>query len=106
MSIKRKNLPLLESITIIDAGAEGQAVAKVDEMVVFVEGAVPGDVVDVQLYRKKKNYANGKVTKVHTYSEKRSEPFCEHFGVCGGCKWQNLKYEWQLHYKQKQVVDN
>lgn len=106
MQIKRKNLPILESVTIIDAGAEGQAVAKVNEMVVFVDGGVPGDVVDVQLTRKKKNYALGKIVKFHTHSDKRSEPFCEHFGVCGGCKWQNMKYEWQLHYKQKQVVDN
>lgn len=106
MQIKRKNLPVLESVSIIDAGAEGQAVAKVNEMVVFVEGAVPGDIVDVQLTRKKKNYAQGKIIKFHSYSDKRSEPFCEHFGVCGGCKWQNMKYEWQLHYKQKQVADN
>ncbi|MBI2270798.1 MAG: 23S rRNA (uracil(1939)-C(5))-methyltransferase RlmD [Bacteroidetes bacterium] len=106
MQIKRKNLPVLESVSIIDAGAEGQAVAKVNEMVVFVDGAVPGDVVDVQLTRKKKNYAEGKVVMFHSYSDKRSDAFCEHFGVCGGCKWQNMKYEWQLHYKQKQVADN
>ncbi len=105
MPIKRKNLPLLESVTIIDAGAEGQAIAKADELVLFVQGAVPGDVVDVQLTRKKKNYAEGRVTRICVPSEKRTLPFCEHFGVCGGCKWQNLGYEWQLHYKQKQVGD-
>jgi 23S rRNA (uracil1939-C5)-methyltransferase len=106
MQIKRKNLPLLENVSVIDAGAEGQAVGKANDMVVFVDGAVPGDLVDVQLTRKKKNYAQGKIVTFHTHSDKRSEAFCEHFGVCGGCKWQNMKYEWQLHYKQKQVVDN
>ena len=102
----KKNLPVLERVTISDAGAEGQAVAKVDDLVVFVQGAIPGDVVDVQLTKKKKNYAEGRVTNVHTFSDKRSDPFCEHFGVCGGCKWQNMDYQWQIHYKQKQVLDN
>lgn len=91
---------------MIDASSDGKAVGKLDEMVVFVDDAVPGDIVDVQLTRKKKNYAQGKVIKFHTYSGKRSEPFCEHFGVCGGCKWQNMQYEWQLYYKQKQVSDS
>ncbi len=91
---------------MIDASSDGKAVGKLDAMVVFVDDAVPGDVVDVQLTRKKKNYAQGKAIKFHTYSDKRSEPFCEHFGVCGGCKWQNVQYEWQLYYKQKQVSDS
>ncbi|MCC6690328.1 MAG: 23S rRNA (uracil(1939)-C(5))-methyltransferase RlmD [Bacteroidia bacterium] len=106
MSAKKKELPLLKNISISDAGSEGQAIAKIDDLVVFVEGAVPGDVVDVKLTRKKKNYAQGKAVFLHSYSDKRSEPFCEHFGICGGCKWQNMNYEWQLHYKQKQVTDN
>ncbi len=105
MTIRRKNLPLLESVPIIDIGVEGKAVAKSEELIVFVEGGVPGDVVDIQLTRKKKSYAEGRIIKTHFRSEKRSEAFCEHFGVCGGCKWQNLDYKWQLYYKQKQVTD-
>ena len=106
MRIKRKNLPLLPSLAITDAGTEGQSVGKLDELVVFVSGAVPGDTVSVQLTRKKKNYAEGRVTEVLTYSDKRSAPFCKHFGSCGGCKWQNMAYDWQLHFKQKQVEDS
>ena len=103
---KRKVFPLLENIEIIDAGAEGKAVAKVDELVVFVPFCVPGDVVDIQVISKKKSFAEGKVVKYHTYSPLRVEPFCEHFGTCGGCKWQSLSYDKQLSYKQKQVIDN
>ncbi len=103
---KFKKLPLLENISIIDAGSEGKAVGKSDELIVFIEGGIPGDVVDVQLTKKKKNYAEGRIVKIHQSSEKRSQPFCEHFSVCGGCKWQNLEYKWQLYYKQKQVADN
>lgn len=106
MARKKKPLPLLEKITITDVAAEGKAIAKVDNLVVFVPYAVPGDVVDLQVRRKKHSYAEGEVVKFHHYSEKRSEPFCPHFGVCGGCKWQCLPYEEQLFYKQKQVVDN
>lgn len=106
MTRKKKPLPILENITITDVAAEGKAIAKVDNLVVFVPYAVPGDVVDLQVRRKKHSYAEAEVIKFHKYSDKRSEPFCKHFGVCGGCKWQCLPYTEQLHYKQKQVVDN
>lgn len=106
MARKRKPLPILENITITDVAAEGKALAKVDNLVVFVPYAVPGDVVDLQVRRKKHSYAEAEVIRFHKYSEKRSQPFCEHFGVCGGCKWQYLPYEEQLRYKQKQIVDN
>ena len=93
-------------MTITDVAAEGKAIARVNEMVVFVPFVAPGDVVDIQLTRKKHSYAEGKAIHFHEYAEKRAVPFCEHFGVCGGCKWQHLPYEEQLKYKQKQVVDN
>lgn len=102
----KKQLPLLEKVTITDVAAEGKAIAKVDEMVVFVPFVAPGDVVDIQLTRKKQNYAEGKAVYFHSYSEKRAVPFCEHFGICGGCKWQHLPYEEQLKFKQQQVIDN
>ena len=103
---ERKPLPLLENVTIIDAGAEGKAIARIDDRVVFVPFVVPGDVVDIQVVGKKKSFYEGKAVKIHTYSEKRTEAFCSHFGICGGCRWQNMKYEEQLFYKQKQVEDN
>jgi 23S rRNA (uracil1939-C5)-methyltransferase len=103
---KKKQLPVLEKITITDIGAEGKALAKIDDLVVFVPFVVPGDVVDLQVTKKKKNYMEARVVKFHHYSEKRCEPFCQHFGICGGCKWQMLPYEEQLKYKQKQVVDH
>lgn len=106
MARKKKPLPLLENITITDVAAEGKAIAKVDNLVIFVPYAVPGDVVDLQIKRKKHSYAEAEVVKVHQYSDKRVKPFCKHFGICGGCKWQCLSYEEQLFYKQKQVVDN
>lgn len=106
MARKKKPLPLLENITITGVAAEGKAIAKVDNLVVFVPYAVPGDVVDLQVRRKKHSYAEAEVVKFHHYSEQRATPFCQHFGVCGGCKWQCLPYEEQLRYKQQQVVDN
>ncbi len=106
MARKKKPLPLLENITITGVAAEGKAIAKVDNLVVFVLYAVPGDVVDLQVRRKKHSYAEAEVVKFHRYSEQRATPFCQHFGVCGGCKWQCLPYEEQLRYKQQQVVDN
>jgi len=102
----KKNLPLIEAVEIIDAGSEGKALAKVNDMVIFVGNAVPGDIADLQLTLKKKNYAEARAVKFHKLSDKRSTAFCSHFGTCGGCKWQNMSYQWQLHYKQKQVVDN
>jgi 23S rRNA (uracil1939-C5)-methyltransferase len=85
MARKRKQLPLIENVLITDVAAEGKAIAKVDGMAVFVPYAVPGDVVDIQLTRKKSSFAEGKVVRFESYSENRAVPFCEHFGVCGGC---------------------
>lgn len=103
---KQKQLPLFQEVTITDVAAEGKAIAKADDLIIFTQYAVPGDVVDLQIFKKKKNYMEGRVTKFHSYSDKRCEPVCEHYGVCGGCKWQILPYEEQIKYKQKQVVDN
>lgn len=106
MARKKKELPIIEQIEITDVAAEGKAIARYNDLVIFVPYAAPGDVVDVQLYRKKHRYAEGRVLAFHRYSPLRVEPFCQHFGVCGGCKWQHLPYEEQLKFKQKQVVDH
>ena len=106
MARKKKELPLLEQITITDVAAEGKAIARVDDLVVFVPHVVPGDVVDLQVRRKKHHYAEAEAVKFHKYSDVRAVPFCQHYGVCGGCVWQILPYAEQLKYKQKQVVDN
>jgi len=106
MARKKKQLPLIPSVEVIDIAAEGKAIAKVDNMVVFIPYVVPGDIIDIQVTRKKSSFAEGRAVRIEKYSEKRTEPFCEHFGVCGGCKWQMLPYEEQLKYKQKQVEDN
>ena len=106
MSRNKKPLPLLEKITITDVAAEGKALAKVNDLVVFVPYVVPGDVVDLQLKRKKNKYAEAVAVKFHEYSPQRAQPFCQHYGVCGGCKWQCLSYADQIKYKQKQVTDN
>ncbi len=106
MARKRKALPLLEKVLITDVAAEGKAIAKVNDMVVFVPYVVPGDVVDLQVKRKKHSYAEAEAVHFHEYSPQRAVPFCEHYGVCGGCKWQILPYEEQIKYKQKQVTDN
>jgi 23S rRNA (uracil1939-C5)-methyltransferase len=102
---RRKKLPLLEEVLIENIGAEGKSLARVDNIVVFVKDAVPGDVVDLQVFRKKGRYMEARVLKYHSHSDQRTDPFCEHFGICGGCKWQHLPYERQLFYKQQQVVD-
>lgn len=103
---KTKQKQLIEQVLITDAAAEGNAIAKVDEMVIFVPFVVPGDVVDLEIYRKKKTFAQAKAVKIHKYSEKRVEQKCPHFTQCGGCKWQTLKYSEQVKYKQQQVIDN
>lgn len=103
---KIKQLPLFEKVTITDVAAEGKAIAKVDDLVVFVPYVVPGDVVDLKVKKKKHHYAEAVAIHFHEYSPVRAIPFCEHFGVCGGCKWQCLPYEEQIKYKEKQVVDN
>jgi 23S rRNA (uracil-5-)-methyltransferase RumA len=103
---KKKQLPLLEKVTITGVAAEGKAIAKENDYVVFVPYVAPGDIVDIQVTRKKNSYAEGRAIYFHEYSDKRAEPFCEHFGICGGCKWQHLPYEEQLNYKHQQVVDS
>ena len=105
MAKKKKVLPLLEQVKITGVAAEGKALARVDDLVVFVPYVVPGDVVDLQVRRKKHSYAEAEAVRFHEYSTERSEPFCKHYGICGGCKWQCLAYEHQLKYKQQQVVD-
>ena len=102
----KKKLPLLENITITAVAAEGKALARVDDKVVFVPYVVPGDVVDLQVKKKKNSYMEAVAVKIHEYSPLRDTPFCQHYGVCGGCKWQCLKYEEQLKAKQQQVYDN
>jgi 23S rRNA (uracil1939-C5)-methyltransferase len=103
---RKQFLPFLEKVEISDAGAEGKAVARVDNRVVFIPYGVPGDIVDVQVTRKKKSFLEGRIVNFHTYSPIRVEPVCIHFGLCGGCRWQNMGYAEQLHYKQKQVKDH
>ncbi len=103
---KRKQLPFFEKVEITDIGAEGKAIAKINDLIVFIPYVIPGDIVDIQINKKKKNYLEGYVVKFHKYSPNRQEPFCSHFGTCGGCKWQILPYQDQLKFKQKQVVDN
>lgn len=105
MSRKKKNI-ILEKIRVEDYAAEGKSLARVDGKVIFIENVVPGDVVDVRLGRSKKDWAEGVPLNFHSYSPDRVQPFCSHFGVCGGCQWQMLPYEQQLLYKQKQVRDN
>ena len=106
MRMSRKKVDLkLENVTIEAVAAEGKALARVDGMVVFVDFAVPGDVVDIQVFKKKKNYMEGFVTRMVKPSEHRQEAFCEHFGVCGGCRWQPLPYGMQLEAKRQQVSD-
>ena len=105
MSRKKKVLPILENVEISAVAAEGKALARVDEMVVFVPYVVPGDVVDLQITRKKHHYAEAVAVKFHRYGPSRTQSFCPHFGVCGGCKWQCLSYEAQLSAKQQPVMD-
>lgn len=92
-------------ITVVDIADQGKGVGKIDDLVVFIDKAIPGDVVDVELTRKKKNLAEARITRLKKPSEHRTDPFCDHFGVCGGCKWQHMTYEAQLQFKQ-QSVDN
>lgn len=105
MARKRKEFPILENVTITDVAAEGKALARVNDMVVFVPFVVSGDVVDLKIRKKKHSYCEAEVVRFVKYSETRAVPVCQHFGVCGGCKWQNLPYEEQLRAKQQQVFD-
>ena len=106
MGRKKKQEILLEKVPILDISNDGKSVAKIDGQVVFVKGAVPGDVADLQVFKKRSRFMVANPTRFHEYSSQRATPVCEHFGVCGGCKWQNLAYERQLEYKQQQVVEN
>ena len=90
-----------ENVSIIDIAEEGKGVGKSDDFVLFVDKAVPGDIADVMVYRSKKNFGEGKITELKQASEYRTEAFCEHFGTCGGCKWQHMTYAAQLKFKQE-----
>ncbi|PTM05194.1 MAG: 23S rRNA (uracil(1939)-C(5))-methyltransferase RlmD [Bacteroidetes bacterium] len=104
---RRTKKQIFTNVEVIDAGAKGKTIAKApDGKVIFLSNAIPGDVVDVQTLKKRKAFYEGKATTFHSLSDKRTEPACEHFGVCGGCKWQNMAYEHQLFYKQKEVTNN
>lgn len=106
MAGRKNNLPLIREVEIVDIAAEGKAIAKIDGMVIFVPYVVPGDIIDVQVTKKRKSYMEAMPVTFHKYSPDRVDPLCEHFGVCGGCKWQNLPYAQQLFHKQKQISDN
>lgn len=105
MSRKKKELPLLEGIEITAVAAEGNALARVDDYVVFVPYGAPGDVADIKLDRRKHSYAEGHIERIVKPSPLRQEPLCSHFGTCGGCRWQHLPYDYQLKSKQQQVCD-
>lgn len=106
MSRKRNSPRILQQVSVEDYAAEGKSISRVDGKVIFIEGAVPGDIVDVMLTKSKKDWGEGKAIHFHTLSEQRTTPFCEHFGICGGCKWQMLPYQQQLLYKQNEVEQN
>ena len=103
---KNKQPEIIEDVTIIDAGAEGMSVAKPNDKVVFIPFGAPDDIVDLQVFKKRKNYHEGKIINIKKASYKRTEPICSHFTLCGGCKWQHLDYKWQLYYKQYLIKDN
>ena len=107
MGNRKRNAPIIiNNIEIIDTASKGKAIAKHEGRVIFVEGGVPGDICDIQLVKRKKKYWQAQIKKTHTHSKIRTEPKCEHFGVCGGCKWQNMKYKSQLDFKQNEVINN
>jgi 23S rRNA (uracil1939-C5)-methyltransferase len=97
---------VIENVTIAGVAAEGKAIARHNDMVIFVNYGAPGDVVDIQIKKTRRRHLEGEIIRFHNKSDSRTEPFCEHFGICGGCKWQHLSYDEQLSYKQKQVTDN
>ena len=102
--MKKKKI-ILENVPVTAYAAEGKALARIEGKVIFIEGAVPGDVADVLITKNKKDWAEGKVSKIKEFSPERVTPFCIHFGICGGCKWQMLPYEKQLKYKEQEVRD-
>ena len=102
---KKKELPIVENLEITSLAAEGKSVARRGDLVVFIPLGAPGDVVNVKLTKKKHSFAEGRIVDFVKESPIRVKPFCEHFGVCGGCKWQHIPYDMQLKYKRQQVVD-
>ena len=102
---KKKDIPVIENFEITGVAAEGKSLGRWNDLVVFVPYGAPGDVIDLKIDRKKHSYAEGHIERLVKPSELRVEPMCEHFGLCGGCKWQHLPYEYQLQCKQQQVVD-
>ena len=100
---KPGTVTIIPNVHVIDIAEEGKGVGKADELVIFIDKAVPGDVVDVRLTKKKKKFAEAVIDQLHEKSTLRTEPFCQHFGTCGGCKWQHMGYESQLKFKQKNV---
>ena len=105
--MRKKKRQIFESIAVVDAGAKGKSIAKApDGRVIFLSNAVPGDIVDVQTFKKRRAYYEGRATFFHKFSELRTSPHCDHFGTCGGCKWQHMAYDHQLRFKQKEVENN
>ena len=103
---KRRQPVLIENIEIIGTASKGKSIAKHDKRAIFVQGGIPGDICDITVFKKRKKFWEARIEKIHTYSDKRTDPRCEHFGVCGGCKWQNMKYTSQLKFKEKEVLNN
>ncbi len=106
MGRKRRLLPIIKNVEVLNIAAEGKSIARIDDKVVFITQVIPGDIVDIQLTKKRTSFMEAVPVKFHKYSDLRVKAFCEHFGVCGGCKWQNLPYDEQLKYKHQQVIDN
>ena len=105
MARKRKELPIVEGVEIAGVAAEGKSIARIGDLVVFIPFGAPGDIADIKIDKKKRNYAEGHIVKMIKPSLRRVEPECSHFGVCGGCKWQHIPYADQLEYKRNQVCD-
>ncbi len=103
---KRREPILIENIEIIDTANKGKSVAKHEGRAIFVQGGVPGDICDITVFKRRKKFWEARIDKIHYYSKRRTEPKCEHFGTCGGCKWQNMKYASQLEFKQNEVLNN
>ncbi len=103
---KKKEALFFNEVEVTGVAAEGKAIARMNDKVLFIPFAAPGDVVDVRITKRKRNFMEGSIQHVHKWSDERVTPFCEHFGTCGGCKWQHLSYERQLHHKQQQVTDH
>tara|TARA_B100001287_G_scaffold228253_1_gene198350 strand:- start:246 stop:1658 length:1413 start_codon:yes stop_codon:yes gene_type:complete len=106
MSSRKKNPILIEKIEIIDTANKGKSIAKHDDRVIIVDNGVPGDICDISVYKRRRKYWQAEIKKIHKYSQYRVTPKCEHFGICGGCKWQNMQYNSQLKFKEKEVLNN